>query len=522
MMRSSLFFALFVCSQLSFAWTTYQNNPAHNGYVATELNPASFHLRWQTNLSHPLNPVTVGDGKVFASTSGYFSGQLLYTLDAKDGSVLWNHDFGGVFSVNPPAFFDGKVYIQTGNHANDTYLRAFDASSGNLVFQSAHAAQWERYFAPTIYDGTVYVNGGYYGGMYAFDALNGQQRWFLGLAQYDQWTPAVNADAAYAYVGGKLTAVDKATGTILYEIVEPAFSWAGWSMGLTPVLGDLNDIFVISSGRLVRFDLALRSVTYTLTGSFLGQPSVAKGHVYAISSNSLTSRDEETGDLQWSWIPATQDTLSGTMIVTDSHVLVSGTNAVYAVNLKTHQTDWSYAASGQLALADGVLYIAGATGTVVAIDVGVPPDQDGDGISDLSDNCPTVPNPDQKDTDLDGVGDACNDAQDSDGDEWSDSLDNCPKVANPDQADADHDRLGDVCDPYPTQADNLGACLKQVGDKDLLVSQLEAEIAALKAQIGQSAGNCEHDKDDHDHDRGHDDNHQKSKKDKRRKGKNKP
>jgi len=35
------------------------------------------------------------------------------------------------------------------------------------------------------------------------------------------------------------------------------------------------------------------------------------------------------------------------------------------------------------------------------------PDDDGDGLPNASDNCPSDPNPDQLDTDIDGIGDAC-------------------------------------------------------------------------------------------------------------------
>jgi hypothetical protein len=74
---------------------------------------------------------------------------------------------------------------------------------------------------------------------------------------------------------------------------------------------------------------------------------------------------------------------------------------------------------------------------------GVRPRENGDGIDDPADNCRTVVNPDQIDTDNDGAGDAC----DTDGDDGIlDGPDNCPLNANPTQTDSDRDGMGDVCD----------------------------------------------------------------------------
>jgi len=76
-------------------------------------------------------------------------------------------------------------------------------------------------------------------------------------------------------------------------------------------------------------------------------------------------------------------------------------------------------------------------------------DQDGDAVPNgyptRVDNCPTVPNPGQADADGDGRGDAC--AIDSDGDTIFDFEDNCPGDANRFQSNNDVDDLGDVCDP---------------------------------------------------------------------------
>jgi len=103
-------------------------------------------------------------------------------------------------------------------------------------------------------------------------------------------------------------------------------------------------------------------------------------------------------------------------------------------------------------------------------------DGDGDGIGDLCDVCPAVPDPRQVDGDGDGIGDACetcptvfevapsaDDERCPDGgpaergDGFGAACDNCPDECNPTQIDVDLDGVGDACDncpgvPNPDQA----------------------------------------------------------------------
>ena len=67
-------------------------------------------------------------------------------------------------------------------------------------------------------------------------------------------------------------------------------------------------------------------------------------------------------------------------------------------------------------------------------------DSDGDGVPDISDNCPMIANADQHDHDGDGRGDAC---------------DVCPHLYDA-GGDADGDGVGDACDPRPaTPGDHI-------------------------------------------------------------------
>ena len=77
-------------------------------------------------------------------------------------------------------------------------------------------------------------------------------------------------------------------------------------------------------------------------------------------------------------------------------------------------------------------------------------DQDGDNVSDVSDNCLAAYNPDQGDFNNDGIGDICD--PDDDGDSVYDEQDNCPYSMNDGQTDSDQDGIGDACDNCPDRS----------------------------------------------------------------------
>lgn len=81
-------------------------------------------------------------------------------------------------------------------------------------------------------------------------------------------------------------------------------------------------------------------------------------------------------------------------------------------------------------------------------------DVDFDGVLNDDDNCPSIENSDQLNSDGDAFGDVCDADDDNDG--VDDEFDNCPLDENADQADADSNGIGDVCDPgetcFPVQA----------------------------------------------------------------------
>lgn len=386
-------------------WGMYQGNAAHTGYVPVTLNPADFSPRWTwftPDGGNGIEPVVIAGGLVYVTSSGFFApSSNLYALAESDMTERWRAGFGAVFRVNAPAFSGGKVYVATSGHS-DTFMWSFDAATGGQLSQTAFLSQWEHYYAPTMDVGTVYTNGGNTGGVNAFNFVDGSAKWHSALNFYDQWTPAVDANYVYAYLGAScigcndagLNVINKSDGTLAFRIQDSLFTWKGWSMYGSPVIAS-NDAVLVVNGRtkyysadpnfpinasLTSFNIAAHTVNWSITASYWGNPAVANGVVYATNYNPyrLEARSEATGALLWSWRPTRSDDTGfyGDVIATDNMVFVSTNRRVYAISLTTHQAVWSYWKAGDMALsANGVLYITGknsndeSDGTLAAVNL---------------------------------------------------------------------------------------------------------------------------------------------------------
>jgi hypothetical protein len=376
-------------------WETFQRNAAHTGFVPVTLDPAVFATRWLwTAPDKRISTVTTAAGRLYVN-----SGYVTYALNEFDRSVVWQHDFNidlaginFIATLNPPAVSGGKTFVTT-SPQQATWMYAFDASDGTPVFKRAFDSQAERYLAPTVDNGVVFEDGGAFGGMYAFDANVGTQSFFTMLQQYDEWTPAVDANYAYAYVGGssgllpgQLSMVDRHTGTLVASIMDPSFHWNGDSMFSAPVLGQPGTVFAVNVGNpnansLLDFDTNAQSIHWQVAGGYTGNPAYGASVLYAVNSSPyrLEARSESDGTLLWSWAPQplrSETRFVGDVLATNNLVFVSTNTTTYAISESTHQPVWSIPIAGRLALsANGVLYVvavdaAGDTnGTVLAVNV---------------------------------------------------------------------------------------------------------------------------------------------------------
>jgi len=354
--------SIIIQAEIPGNWTMYGNNPQHTGYNHFDTLNLPLNLEWTKdfeaqNLSHAY----VVNDRVVISSKGFNVNKGLYVLDAITGEVVWVQNMFGSDFVNPPAFAYGLIYMQVIG-INDDYIKAFDISTGNMVWESPYGSQWGEYLAPTIANGRVFVSGGTYGGVYAFDARNGEEYWFHSLPQNDDWTPAFFKDTVYTFTAnsyydqGYLAAISATTGMLLWDKDDIHYSMYDNSLNTSPVIDTVNRVIIATSPSYqTAIDMDSRETLWFKNGIFKS-PAVHNSIVYSANNNNLKAYDIRTGAYLWGY--EASEVLFGQPVISGNYVFISTAENVSAIDLTTHNEIWSYNAGGLLSLGNGQLFVS--------------------------------------------------------------------------------------------------------------------------------------------------------------------
>jgi outer membrane protein assembly factor BamB len=399
-------------------WVTVQGAAAHTGHVPVTLNPANFSQRWlwrspdQTNIPEVLEPVTAG-GKVFtiaAPNASVHVTPILFAIEEATGAVAWQQPLSdtddgptsfGLGPLTPPAIAGANVYVA---RTVNTYppqegrIFSFRVADGAAQFAPQNFPELPGLFSDFFYD---HPSSMWYSQPAHLSPRNGSMlllandnagRSFVALdqttgARTREWASCAETQgstqfaAAAAVDGGGASYLATSAGLLLADTCESIASTAPVSDGLGPALvPGVAAVVAVGGGNLVNFDTAARQVKWSFPSSstdvFVGSPAVANGVIYVQNSRrgQLEARRENDGQILWTWrSPWDNDAaFLGNVIATENLVFLSTRERVYAIDIATRQTAWTYPYGGRLAMsANGVLYIRRGSTTLGNALVGV-------------------------------------------------------------------------------------------------------------------------------------------------------
>jgi len=350
-------------------WTQRGADAGHSGYIDVGLDPADFEQAWIAPMGFPQSGTgswseraVSCDGRYVYRTAleGYASAgdYHVFALEIHTGEPAWQTTIKSESGsgVSEPSVANGIVYLNRAGHSSSggmvlkPSLIGLDAATRATVFTTDYAAQWASHDRPNVDDSTVMAGGGYYGGIYCYEALTGKQLWHA-----DTGRGALTDDDNFYAPDGRIRA--RADGSVVDQVLRPG----GGTLG-NPIFSPDDTLlyfysFSGSDQGVSAFD------TYSLghLWDFNAEASVqvlaaGNGKVAAIAGGTLYVLDSATGSELFDWRPGSA--LGSELVLTRTHAFVTGGGQTYAVDLATHSDVWSVPLAGEMALSDGYLFLS--------------------------------------------------------------------------------------------------------------------------------------------------------------------
>ena len=366
------------------ATATFRGGATRSGAMSATAPDGPPSFLWRV----PIDGITgaspaVGEGMVIVSNQ-----TKLVALDQATGAERWRA--ARPQSGSSPLIAGGLVYVGTRGEG----LKAYDAETGAVVWQflsgipAAPDGEPAGVFdtSPILVDGTLFMAGGSYGGLFALDPATGEERWRFDTHGWVRSSPAVAGGIVYIASNAlfdadqtdpapsALYAVDAATGAERWSLPFAADIEMSWSTPLihgdTVLIGVCN--FDGGNGVWIAADAATGTERWRFETSapmWWASPA-SDGATYFLPDGELSRMsavDAATGEPRWE-IETEEKYYVGPTLAGDTLYIHDESGALVALDGATGDQEWTLdigpaggggGVGAEPAIVDGIVYATG-------------------------------------------------------------------------------------------------------------------------------------------------------------------
>jgi outer membrane protein assembly factor BamB len=307
------------------------------------------------------------------------SGWSLTALNAQTGAVRWKLPTAGM--IGKPVIANGVIYFAP----QDGYVYAVDAATGHGRWRFQRTVRVSTQVGidgyPALDGDTLYVasDGGT---VYALDAQTGEERWLFTLPDttgHIYAAPAVGRGKVYVSSGNgtdAFYALDEVTGKIAWQFTTPqGFDSYPLLSGATVYVGAKG--FIPASFYALDADIGKVRWQFQANDSVITRPALDSANLFiGVLDSSLYQVNAETGKVGWHVALASTSTppalpTGAAPTVADGVVYIGGASGVVeALDAATGTLRWQHTVDGSVdsapTLADGAAYVTTEKGSVYA------------------------------------------------------------------------------------------------------------------------------------------------------------
>jgi outer membrane protein assembly factor BamB len=327
----------------------YQIDPGRAGVAAISSPAFPSAPAWTRTFDGLLSYPLIAEGAVFVLVwSGSGSAPTrLHALSKANGADLWAPvAISGTYAWGGHAYAEGRVFV--GN--SDGVMRALDAATGQSLW-TVQLTSSSLSSAPSAAHGAVYVTGsGAEGLLHAVDQRTGAIRWTKPIAGGGGSAPAVSSDAVFVSSPCNTEAFDARTGARRWH----ADAHCVGGGGRTPALSS-DSLYVRDAGPFPDATVVVRNSrdgapTSSNTAFGLNLPlplAVTSTAVFVVSEGRLQRFDQAMQNQLWSF--GDGSLVTAPIVIDTSVVVVSSNGTVFAIDAATGSPTWSAQLASRLA-----------------------------------------------------------------------------------------------------------------------------------------------------------------------------